>query len=257
MEILFVGTGSGKTSLKRNHSSILIYDNGYNLLIDSGDGISKALLQQNIEINSINSVIITHLHADHYSGIASLTTQMKLLKREKPFSIYIHKNFADVIRSFLNSVYMFSETIGFNLNIMEYDFEKLFLLNNNISLAAIQNSHVHKKEETKFYPDEMFVSSSLLLRCNNKNIFYASDVGSAEDLYLFKNKSVDIMITECSHVSLDEIFASFQKLKPNKLYITHISDELETQMIQWHHNLPIDNQEQIFLCHDGLSVIPA
>jgi len=78
LEIKFVGTGSGKTLLKRYHSSFLIKTEAYNLLVDAGDGISRALLNQKVTFDSINGILISHLHPDHYSGLPSLIIQMKL-----------------------------------------------------------------------------------------------------------------------------------------------------------------------------------
>ncbi|MEO8398834.1 MAG: MBL fold metallo-hydrolase, partial [Ignavibacteriaceae bacterium] len=75
-KIKFIGTGSGKTSLKRFHSSFLILNESYNLLVDTGDGISKALLLQNINYNSIDGILISHLHPDHYTGLPLLLVQM-------------------------------------------------------------------------------------------------------------------------------------------------------------------------------------
>ena len=67
-ELKFIGTGSGKTSLNRFHSSFFIKTSNYNLLIDAGDGESKALLSQGIDFNTIDGILFTHLHPDHYTG---------------------------------------------------------------------------------------------------------------------------------------------------------------------------------------------
>jgi ribonuclease Z len=87
VNIIFLGTGSGKTSLKRHHSSLLISSQKHNLLVDCGDGISSALIKQNISFCSIGAILISHMHADHYSGLASLITQMKLVGRKETLTI--------------------------------------------------------------------------------------------------------------------------------------------------------------------------
>src|SRR5690606_40471278 len=77
MEIKFVGTGSGQTSLNRYHSSFLINTGGFNLLVDAGDGVSRALMHQKVLYNFIDGVLISHFHPDHYAGLTSLIVQMK------------------------------------------------------------------------------------------------------------------------------------------------------------------------------------
>ncbi len=257
MEIIFVGTGSGKTSIKRNHSSFLIKESDEYLLIDCGDGISKALMQSNINFNSISSLIITHLHADHYAGIASLVTQMKLIKRKDSFKIYIHKNFTGTIESFLNSVYMFRETLGYNLEIIGFEFDNMIYAADQTSFTAKQNLHIIQKTETEHYPKELFVSASLLLKCNGRNIIYTSDIGCADDLYLFKDQRHDILISECAHLSFEELYSAFKNLAPSKLLITHIPDEHENYLSSRINRLIPEDREKIILCYDGLSVIPA
>src|SRR5210317_870930 len=125
MELTFIGTGSGKTSLNRFHTSILISENDHRLLVDTGDGISKALLASDISVNSIDSIIISHTHADHFAGVASLLTQMKIHVRTSPLAIFIHKDFLKFLSEFINVSYLFKETIGFDLKIIGYEFDQM------------------------------------------------------------------------------------------------------------------------------------
>jgi len=52
MQLTFIGTGSGRTSLDRFHSSLLFTTSDKNVLIDAGDSISRALKRQQVPINS-------------------------------------------------------------------------------------------------------------------------------------------------------------------------------------------------------------
>lgn len=54
MKLKFIGTSSGQTNPKRNHSAILFENDSSKFLIDCGDGISRSLLHQNILPNHIN-----------------------------------------------------------------------------------------------------------------------------------------------------------------------------------------------------------
>ena len=250
--IIFIGTGSGKTDIKKNHSSFLIKTESSGLLIDAGDGISKALKNHNIAYDSIDSVVITHHHADHFTGIASLVTQMKLVKRTKPLSIFTHKNLTASVESLLNSVYMFKEILGFDLTIAGFEFGKKVSIN-SIHFTAKQNSHVLRKEILNKYPPEIFVSSSFLFEVNGKNIIYTSDIGSKDDLYLFKGRMINCLITESTHITFEDIYEAISQLKPKKLLITHIDDEIELNLEKWHGNLPENEKDNIIICYDGLN----
>ncbi|OQY73636.1 MAG: hypothetical protein B6D45_07865, partial [Ignavibacteriales bacterium UTCHB3] len=102
VKIIFTGTGSGRSSLNRFHSSFLIRSDSYNLLVDAGDGISRALLRLGIDFNEIDGVFITHLHPDHYSGFPSLILQMKMSSRRMPLELYTSKGNGNFIKELLN-----------------------------------------------------------------------------------------------------------------------------------------------------------
>ena len=144
MKIKFIGTGSGKTSLKRFHTSFLISSTNHNMLVDCGDGISRAILNQNISFKSIDSILISHLHADHYAGLASLLTQMKLTGRTKVLSIFIHSREKDFIEDFISHSYLFKERMSFELKIIPFVDKREITANENINFTARLNSHLDK-----------------------------------------------------------------------------------------------------------------
>ncbi len=113
MKIKFLGTGSGKTSLNRYHSSFLISSSTNSLLVDCGDGISKAILKQNIDFNSFNSILISHFHADHFAGLPSLLTQMKLGGRKNELTIFVHSSEKPFLEDFICHSYLFKRANDF------------------------------------------------------------------------------------------------------------------------------------------------
>ncbi len=249
MKITFVGTGSGKTSLKRFHSSILISSNNHNLLIDAGDGTAKALLGLGINFNNIDSILFTHYHADHFGGVASLFTQMKLNGRTKPLTFITHKLLVKHLIDFLNSTYMFFEIAGFEVKITGFEFGKVYRVSEFINFIPKQNNHIKQKEELK-NKNVPFLSSSFYFEVEKKKIVYTSDIGNEKDLYLFEKIKTDIFITETTHVELNDIFTAFQILKPNEVYLTHIDDEDEKIIADWIDNL--NNNSKFVLAKDGM-----
>lgn len=254
MKIIFIGTGSGKTSLKRFHSSFLIKLKAYKLLIDVGDGIAKALLKQNINLHSIDAILFTHYHADHFAGIASLITQMKLIERTKPLKIFTHENLIEQLISLINSVYMFKESLDFELEIIGFEHNEEKIINDRIKFTAKQNSHIYQKEFLKHYPAKQFVSFSFLFDIEKKIIFYSSDIGSKDDLYLFEGNKINYMIIESTHITPLEIYNAFNKINPNKLFLTHIDDEQEKIISNWYKRLKEKDKRKIFVCYDGMEI---
>ena len=254
MKIIFVGTGSGKTSRKRFHSSIIVKSNDHSMLVDTGDGVAKALLTLNIKTNSIDSILLSHYHADHLSGIASLITQMKLEKRTKQLKVFTHTDLVKPLNAFLNTSYLFKENLGFKLVLSQFKFGTKQKVSGSISFVPQRNSHIFRKKILKNYPAKQFVSSSFLLNVGFAKIIYTSDVGSTNDLFLFKNHQTDYLITETTHMTAGQVLSAAKTLNVSKLFLTHIGDEDEKKITAWHKNLSEADQKKVKICYDGLKI---
>ena len=254
MEIKFIGTGSGKTSLKRYHSSFLINAETYNLLVDAGDGISRALIRQKVPIGTINGILFSHLHPDHYSGLPSLIVQMKMSERKDSLDIFCHESHADFLKEFLYQSYLFEEKLGFKLNFKPFEQKKKFDISAGLNFIACQNSHLEPNTRLDKSGRLSFICNSFLIRVKGKNIFYTGDIGDSSDLFLFEEQKIDFMISEITHVSIEELLDSFRRLKLEKLFITHLSEDDEAQVSKLSYQLPSAERRKIVAAFDGLNI---
>lgn len=252
MEIIFIGTGSGKTNLLRFHSSIVFVSRNHKLLIDTGDGVSRAILKAGLNFNEINSILLTHYHADHFTGIASLITQMKLNKRKNPLRIYTHHKLLPFLQEFFHHTYLFEETLGFDLEISGFDFNREYKITSSIKFEAKQNSHITNKHKIQNYSDIPFLSSSILMNIENKKIFYTSDIGTKKDICLFAEDKTDILISEVTHILPNEIIDCAKQLKPGKIFLTHFNPDDETKLLNWHKSLSLFYKSLVTFANDGL-----
>lgn len=255
-ELVFIGTGSGKVSLNRFHSSFLISTSRYNLLIDAGDGISKALLTGEINFSSIDGILITHLHPDHYTGLATLIVQMKMCERKKHLDIFINTDLANVIQKFIINSYLFPERMGFTINYKSYINDELFKVNNEISFIPRQNSHLAPVSGLEKYKLQSFSCSSFLLNIENIRIHYTGDIGSKDDLLLFSDYTIDYLISEVTHIHPNDILNSYPNdALPQKIILTHITDEDINNLKEFIVNLQVDTKEKYILAFDGLKIV--
>ena len=254
MEIKFIGTGSGKTSLKRHHSSFIIMVEKYNLLVDAGDGISRALLHQKVAFDLINGILISHLHPDHYSGLPSLIIQMKLSNRQESLDIFCHESQTDFLKEFLYQSYIFEEKLGFKLSFKPFEQKKKLNVFADLSFTAKQNSHLMRIAGLDKSGRLSFACSSFLIRTKGRNIFFTGDIGDSSDLFLFEENKIDIIISEITHLSIEELLNSFRRLKPEKLFITHLSEEDEVHISKLSYQLPAAERKKIITAFDGLNI---
>lgn len=254
MEISFIGTSSGKASLNRNHSSLLFTSEEYNLLVDAGDGTSRALMIGGLHFNSLNGILFTHLHADHFSGLPSLIVQMKIMNRNDPLDIFIHESLKAVVEEFLLRSYLIPERMGFEINYKTFADDERFMITEEFSFLARKNSHLGNLEKFKDkYPSLSLYSASFLFEVGIKKVIYTSDIGTEEDLLLFGDYAPDILICEATHISPLAIIEKVIKINPGKVYLTHYSDEDISAISEILANLPSELKEKIKLAKDGLS----
>lgn len=229
MKIKFIGSGSGLASFDRYHTSLFITSNDHRLLVDCGDGVTKAILKHNIVYNSIDSIIISHLHADHFSGLPSLLTQMKLTNRKNPLNLFIHFSEKDFIEDFIFHSYIFKERSTFNLNIIPFNEEIKIKLFDNFNFTTKKNSHLSKYKIYDLKNKLSFTSLSFIFEDDENKVIYTSDIGSEEDLYLFNNE-VDYFITEITHIIPVSLISLAQKCRSDKIVITHLDAHSEESL---------------------------
>ena len=250
--IIFIGTSSAKTSLKRFHSSLLVKSHSFNLLIDCGDGISRALLSQGISLDLIDGILFSHLHPDHSAGFASIIVQMKQLKREKKLKIFCHKYVAETLRMFLYHSFVFTERSSFELEYCEFEHGEKIVLSDEFNFISKQNSHLDEYIDYLNKKKIGFASSSFLLTLGKRKMYYSGDIGSQEDLYLFEDQKPEIIITEGTHIKWESILDFIEAKKPEKVYLTHLSDDLEVELKHKIDSFLKILSNRIVLAFDGL-----
>lgn len=252
-KIKFIGTGSAKVSLRRNFTSLLLETDNEKILIDCGDGISRSLLQQNVELNSINKILITHLHSDHFSGLSTLLTQFKLSDRSTPVKIICCKENIPILQSFLLNSFIIPERLNFKITFVGFDFDVEVNLSDNIKFIARKNSHLKKYKSFQQQYNLSLASPSFLFSSNNSKILYSSDIGSWEDLLLF-SPPLDVLICEITHIEIAKLKDVIKKLNPVKTYLIHIPDEKEAE-IEKFLNQNRNDLGQIDLAADGQEIL--
>jgi ribonuclease Z len=254
VKITFLGTSSGKSSLKRFHSSILFSLEKYNLLIDAGDGISRALINCGINFNSVNGILFTHLHPDHFSGLPALIVQMKMMNRNKPLEIFIHKSLVEVVEDIIIRSYILPEKMGFEINYKGFNDDERFKITEKFLFIAKKNSHLRDLEKYQNkYPFLSFYSASFLFVINDKKVIYTSDIGSEEDLSLFSEIVPDVFISEVTHISPLILLEKIKRIKPNMTYLTHYADKDIPALSEIMANLPNALKEKVILAEDSIS----
>jgi ribonuclease Z len=81
MKVIPLGTSSGKPTLRRNVSATAVVRDGEWLLFDCGEGTQMQISRAKLNPSKLAAIFITHLHGDHFNGLAGLLSTMGLDRR--------------------------------------------------------------------------------------------------------------------------------------------------------------------------------
>lgn len=87
-EVTLLGTGGMLPLTYRFLTSLYVEQNGRAVLIDCGEGTQVAFAQHGLHLSRVDALLITHIHADHVTGIPGLLLSLGNAARTTPLSIY-------------------------------------------------------------------------------------------------------------------------------------------------------------------------
>jgi ribonuclease Z len=97
MKLTILGCYSATPRIDTNPTSQVLEIKNHTFLIDCGEGTQVALRKHRVKFNRIKHIFISHLHGDHYFGLAGLVSTFRLLTRETDLHIYGPKGLKEVI----------------------------------------------------------------------------------------------------------------------------------------------------------------
>jgi ribonuclease Z len=87
LSLFFAGTGGSVPSPQRGLPAVLIRRGGDRILFDCGEGTQRQLVRS-VGLTDVDSVFITHFHADHWLGLPGMLKSFALREREQPLRVY-------------------------------------------------------------------------------------------------------------------------------------------------------------------------
>jgi ribonuclease Z len=87
LSLFFAGTAGSVPSARRGLPAVLVRRGGDRLLFDCGEGTQRQLTRS-VGLLDLDTVFITHFHADHWLGLPGMLKSFALREREQPLTVY-------------------------------------------------------------------------------------------------------------------------------------------------------------------------
>ncbi len=95
--VLFLGVGSATPTLGRHQTAqLLTYQNDL-FLIDCGEATQYRLIEQHVRPGRLRYIFISHLHGDHYFGLAPLLSSLNLSGRTEDLYLFGPRGLDEVL----------------------------------------------------------------------------------------------------------------------------------------------------------------
>lgn len=118
MKLVFLGTSGSIPTVQRGLPAIAVKRERELLLFDCGEGTQREMARAKLSPMKIDTIFITHLHGDHFLGLAGLVQTLSLMDRTRPLEVYCPAGERERIESYLQIPHY---TLTFDVEVRELD----------------------------------------------------------------------------------------------------------------------------------------
>jgi ribonuclease BN (tRNA processing enzyme) len=224
MRLQFVGCGDAFGSGGRSNTCFHVSGDRVNFLIDCGASSLPALKRLGIARDDIDLILITHFHGDHFAGLPFLLLDAQFSRRTRPLVIAGPQGIEQKLPQ-----------------VMEALFEHSSKTKQNFDLAVV----TLKPEETRQFDAVNVTPFSVVhgesggpflsyrIEAAGRVIAYSADTEWTQTLVPLAREA-DLFIAEAytydkvvkNHLSLTTLEAHLPEIKPKRLILTHMSDDM-------------------------------
>jgi ribonuclease BN (tRNA processing enzyme) len=224
MQVRFVGCGDAFGSGGRSNTCFHVTGESANFLIDCGASSLPALKRLGIVRDEIDLILITHFHGDHFGGLPFLLLDAQFTRRTRPLVIAGPKG----IETRLTQV---MEALFENSSKTKQRFE--------LSVVALEPEQPRSFGAVTVTPFPVVHGDSggpflaYRIETEGRVIAYSADTEWTETLVPAAGEA-DLFIAEAyyydkvvkNHLSLTTLEAHLGKIRPKRLVLTHMSDDM-------------------------------
>lgn len=98
-----LGSGAAVPTNARHCSGQVVNINGFRILLDCGESTQTQVRFFHQKLQALGTILITHLHGDHFFGLPGLLSSMHLCGRTEPVDIYAPAGIASAMGLFLDT----------------------------------------------------------------------------------------------------------------------------------------------------------
>ena len=137
LDITLLGTGGMMPLPRRWVTSLLVRYNGASLLVDCGEGTQIALREKGWSFKPVNTILLTHFHADHIAGLPGFFLTMGNSDRTEPVTVIGPRGLSRI----MTAIRTIAPELPFEVNFIEIDGNEQTFLIDGMEITAFRVQH--------------------------------------------------------------------------------------------------------------------
>lgn len=229
MRLQFIGSGDAFGSGGRFNTCFHVTGSQANFLIDCGASSLIAMKAQGVAPNSIQTIFITHFHADHFGGIPFFMLDAQFFsKRRQPLTIAGPQGLGEWYKHVMETAFPGSSTTQprFKLSLVELEPDVMATVD-GITVRPFRVNHGNLGGPCLAYR----------LEVEGRSIAYSGDTEWTDEL-IEAGKGVDLLIAEAYfydkkvrlHLDFVSLKEKLPRIQPKRLVLTHMSEDMLNRM---------------------------
>lgn len=220
------GVGDGWASAERGHSSFFYQFGGSSFLVDCGEPASRGFNGAGAGYDSLDGILLSHLHSDHFGGFLMLMQTFWLENRQRDLPIHLPADAAAPVEQLLKTVYLFPELMRFTRKFVPLRPREPFQVG-AARVTAFPTTHLDqlRRRFQAQYPGE-YQAFCFLLEAGGTRVAHSCDLGAPEDLEPLLREPVDTLVCELAHFTPEALFAFLKGRSIRQLALVHLSRDL-------------------------------
>jgi ribonuclease BN (tRNA processing enzyme) len=224
MEVRFVGCGDAFGSGGRSNTCFHVTGESANFLIDCGASSLPTLKRLGIVRDEIDLILITHFHGDHFAGLPFLLLDAQFTRRTRRLVIAGPKGIEMRLTQVMEALFENSSKTRqrFDLSVVALEPEKS---QNFGAITVTPFPVIHGDSGGPFL--------AYRIEAEGRVIAYSADTEWTETL-VPAARDADLFIAEAytydrvvkNHLSLTTLEAHLAEIRPKRLVLTHMSDDM-------------------------------
>ena len=224
VSVRILGCGDAFCSGGRLQTCFLVGNARHNMLLDCGATVLLAMQQQNIDPMSVDHILLSHLHGDHFGGVPFLLLHAQFVaKRNKPLTILGPEGTEQRITDALDILFP-------DLQALDWRFPIEF-----IELQAHREETIGDIRISPHLVDHPSGAPSFAfrLKIDDKTLAFSGDTRWTKSLVEVAD-DVDLLIAECHscrpngihHLDWQTLNEHENDLKAKRILLTHMSQPM-------------------------------